>query len=188
MTAPELFQGMAEIMPEEIKAKFPWHEGLCILSTRIAMDVGAYFRIDVQPLACQVFICNRQFHQHVLAKEDYDVEKWYQLDGSHSIGIGFDKYETPGRYNGHVIAVADGVYGDFSIRQAERVEQGIVTGPAVIGPYMAGIPGWEVVSEEDGTRLEYYVKENQSGFKDAPDWRDAQRRKSIVGRIIRALR
>jgi hypothetical protein len=105
-----------------------------------------------------------------------------------SVGVGWGLAEglSPDeRWNGHLIAIAGHSWmGDFSIRQAERPGRGIVTGPAVISPY-AGQRSW-TLSDGLGMGIRYETIEDCSYLR-APDWREAKRRRPVVGRIIRRL-
>jgi hypothetical protein len=114
---------------------------------------------------------------------DEILKRWAPVDGSYSLGFGFGA--RPGRWNGHLIAVAGDSFGDFSIQQAERLEHQIVTGPALVGAY----PGWQKwrAVNEHGTVFEYQCS-NDGNYRHAPDWKDEKRRHPIVGRLIRKVR
>jgi hypothetical protein len=181
----ELFQAMADILPGEVRRDFPQHAGPCILSTRVAIEVAAYFAIEAQPVPCQVVLYNAAFARHVHAGDEMDVERWHAQDGSHSVGIGFHKRSLPDKYNGHLIAVAGDTFGDFTISQGERLGKDIVTGQALVGPY-TGTRVWRAENER-GTVIEYKRFEDTL-FRQAPDWKDEGRRRPIVGRVIRELK
>jgi hypothetical protein len=86
----------------------------------------------------------------------------------------------------HLIAVADGCFADFSIQQAERLQYHLHTGTAVVGPY-SGQLMWKAIHEETGTVVEYFrIADNK--WRNAPDWKDAVRRRPLVGKLIRTLR
>lgn len=185
MTAEELFHKLAPLLGPRIERD--WHRrDLCVLATRIAMDVGAYFGIPVEPLVVRVIVINRQFARHV-ERGELSVRE-YQHDGSYSVGCGFNKREklAPGMWNGHMVAQADGWFGDFSISQAERPEKGIITGPAVVGP-LIGAACWHCENEH-GTMIEYSLHPDPMDYRRGPDWRKEDRRRRIVGDLIREVR
>lgn len=185
MTALELFEVLAPLLAPAVEAEIGRGD-TCIFNTRVALEVAAYFGIEAQPLAVQVFLANRAFTKH-LDEGDHDVEKWAAIDGSHSVGIGFGFHAHQPRenaWNGHLIAVADGCFGDFAIQQAERPEKGITTGPAIVGPW----PGdkWTLIGV-DGTAV-HYRKLDDEDYRRSPDWRIAARRRPVCARLIRILR
>jgi hypothetical protein len=187
VTARELFELLAPLVAPAVEEVFHRRD-LCVLTTRIAIDVASYFDIHVEPLPVKVILYNAAFARHVEAGfagvERGNPAAWG--DGSWSVGIGFcaPPDGTP-KWDGHLIAVADGCFADFSIQQAERVEHDIITGPAIVGPY--GRVGWNCTHEESGTVVEY-KRTGDDSWRTAPDWRDAKRRRPIVGKLIRAVR
>lgn len=158
---------------------------VCILATRVVIDVAAYFGIKVLPLPVQAVVYNAAFAAHV-DEGDIDVRKWGPIDGSWSVGLGFGEGDEYGKWNGHLVAVSGAYFGDFSIRQAERGEQGIVLGTAVSGPLPLAADTWTYENVE-GTRVEYRRILN-GGYRNAPDWKEPSRRKRIVGDLIRKVR
>jgi len=186
MTAAELFRRLAPLVGPALEAGFKRRD-LCVFATRIAIDVGQYFGVEVEPVATRVMLYNRAFAAHV-DRGEIDVKAYSPVDGSWSVGIGYGY--TPGqskdgKWNGHLIAVAGGMFGDFSLWQAERPQYSIIVGPGVIGPY-SGKEMWSAENSE-GTRVEYQRVEDL-GYRAGPDWRFADRRRRIVGAIIRELK
>jgi hypothetical protein len=187
VTAREVFDGMAPLIAPVLEASWGRRD-LCILSTRVAIETARYFGVEAEPVAVRVVAYNAAFARHV-AVNFADVEDpnkpstWG--DGSWSVGIGCGKPNEPGRWDGHLIAVADGCMGDFSIQQAERLEHGIQIGPALVGPYR-GARTWKATNKI-GTVIEY-TRMADDTWRHAPDWTDEQRRRPIVGKLIRALR
>jgi hypothetical protein len=185
MDAFSLFQALDGLIAPAIARMFPAYPNCCILATRITMEVGAYFGVEVQPLPVQVILYNGAYRRHVEAGEEYDIERWHREDGSHSVGVGFG---APGsEYNcwpGHLIATADGVFADYTIRQAERPQHGIITGNTLVGPYRP--PRWTAVNNAD-TTVEYRVTGNDA-YTGARDWTDPVRRRKITGPLIREMK
>lgn len=186
MTAAELFQQLVPRIGPAIETNLKRRD-LCVFGVRVAMEVARYFGIEVQPVACQVAIYNRAFAMHI-DEGDYDLRKWISVDGSYSIGIGFGHPpvgSTVGRWNGHLIAVADRVFADFSIWQAERPQHGIIIGPGLMGPY-SGAKQW-TARNMAGVRIEYSRMEDEA-YRRSPDWRSLNRRMKIAGALIRELK
>ena len=188
MTAPDVFHGLAPLLAPMLEEG--WHRrDLCILATRVAIEAAAYFGVRAEPVAVQVIAYNAAFAKHV-ATEFADVQDKYSPrtwgDGSWSVGIGCGKPEGWNRWDGHLIAVADGYFGDFGIQQAERPQHNIYTGPALVGPHN-GARLWKAIHEPTGTVVEY-TRIASTAWRHAPDWTDEQRRRRIVGKLIRALR
>lgn len=184
MSALDLFEWLGAHIGPAVEAEYGTYNG-CILATRLAVEVAQHFGIRAVPVPVRVIVMNAQFAKHV-AEGDADVHKWAPVDGSHSVGIGcgFADGQTQDRWDGHLITVAEGFFGDFSIRQAERPEKGIVTGPAVVGPLGEGSM-WMAVHPEHGTVL-HYSRINSARYRFAPDWRDEKRRRKMAGPLIRA--
>ena len=186
MTTRELFDAMTPLVAPALEKGWGRRD-LCIFATRVAIEAAAYFGVRAEPVAVRVTAYNAPFAKHVAVNFE-DVEDRTKPstwgDGSWSVGIGCGKPNEPGRWDGHLIAVADGLFGDFSIQQAERLQKGIETGPAVVGPYTP--PLWKAVNQH-GTVIEY-ARMNDDMWRHAPDWTDEKRRRPIVGKLIRSLR
>lgn len=187
MTAEELFHRLVPLVAPMLEAGLHRRD-LCVLATRIVIDVAEYYGLQVEPVAVQLVAYNAAFASHVEnCFLDVDVAHWKPLDGSHSVGAGFglkDGKATPkGYWNGHLIAVCDGWFGDYAISQVDRPEHGIRTWPGIVAPY-TGAKGWQL--SYGGTTIEYYRIEDE-GYRRGPDWRDQKRRRRLVGPLIRSL-
>ena len=185
--AREIFEGMAPLLApllEEVVGR----RDLCILAARVAIDTAAYFGVEALPVPVKVILYNEAFARHVdnefAGVDRTRVDTWG--DGSWSVGIGCGAPCRDNKWDGHLIVMADGYFGDFSIRQAERLQHNIVTGTAVVGPWNGG-PTWKAVQVESGTVVEYH-RICDDVWRSSPDWKDAARRRPLVGGLIRALR
>src|SRR5277367_1848562 len=182
ITANDLFTALAGKIVPAIHARFENYNACCILATRISIEVGKYFGVDVKPLAVQTIVCNKQFTTHIESGERLDPEKW-AFDGSHSVGIGFGE-PRKNSWMGHLISVSGDLFADFTVQQAERPEKGIITGHTIIGPWN---PKWEEWREvRGGTTLEYSVLDNRV-YLNAPDWKNKQLVWEIAGKLIRGV-
>jgi hypothetical protein len=182
-----LFRRMVPLLPAAVESKYP---GLhtCIFATRVAIEVAAYFGIEARAVAVQVLLVNAAFAKHI-AEDDADCRKWAGIDGSHSVGIGFGYLKgqpVDNTWNGHLIAVADGCFGDFSIQQAERPDKGIATGPGVVSLMPQDTDTWTIAGD-NGVELHYH-RIFDSAYLRSPDWRIAARRRPVCARLIRILR
>lgn len=184
MTGRELFRSLSDHVAPVIEQEFHRRD-LCILTARVVIDVAHYFGIACAPLPVRVLVANRQYAERMKVDgfTDDNRDTWY-ANGEHSVGIGFGSPEgRVNAWNGHLIVTAGDCFGDFSVWQAERPEKGIITGPAILGPYRPEILRWSMGSE-DGTELWYGRIQNQ-GYLYSPDWRDPKRRHRLVGQLIR---
>lgn len=187
MTAVELFTALAPHAADVIEGHFGNH--YCILTTRVVIDVARYYGVNAKPMPVRMLIYNAAFATHIENGDTLGVDcyHWAPIDGSYSLGVGFGDRKITNKWNGHLITVADGCFGDFSIRQTERIQHGIVTGGAVTGrlPANAEPLHWTVFNTH-GTTIEYERMED-SRWQLAPDWRDEKRRRPLVGEIIRRI-
>jgi hypothetical protein len=187
LCARAVFDGLAPLLAPMLEEGWQRRD-LCIFATRVAIEVAAHFGIQSEPVAVRVVAYNAPFARHVAVNFD-DVDDptkpttWG--DGSWSVGIGCGTPNAPGRWDGHLVAVAEGCFGDFSIQQVERLQHGIQTGPALVGPYR-GASTWKATNET-GTVIEYQ-RVVDDAWRRAPDWTDEKRRRAPVGKLIRALR
>jgi hypothetical protein len=187
VTAPELFEQLAPLVAPALEQAFHRRD-CCILTARVAIEVSAYFGLLAEAVPVKAILYNEPFAQRVAngfaGADRGNPATWG--DGSWSVGVGFGKPPEFGKWDGHLIAVADGIFGDFSIQQAERLQHNIQTGPALVGAY-TGAAMWKAIHEESGTVVEYQRIEDNT-WRQAPDWKDAARRRPVVGGLIRALR
>src|SRR5262245_40327586 len=114
LTPVELFSALADAgLPRLVEERFD-RKDLCILSTRVALDVAAYFGVPVTELPVRAIAYNPAFRRRVDAGKDCltgNPSDWG--DGSWSVGIGFGF--APGqpqatRWNGHLIVVGGGYF------------------------------------------------------------------------------
>jgi hypothetical protein len=187
MTTRELFEALAIALPEAAENIFHRLD-LCIFSTRVALDVCDHFGVEAHEMAVRVVAYNQQFSVHVESGAVANMTADELLvDGSYAVGLGFGKpnLDTTRFWAGHLIAVGPDCLGDFSIRQAERVERGIIIGPSVVMEYEGQRKWW--LANEHGTVLEYTQIDDRRYLR-SPDWRDEKRRSKLVGALIRAVR
>jgi hypothetical protein len=180
MTGQELFRRLAPVLAPALEKIFERRD-LCVLTTRIVMDVAEYFGIAVWPLSVRAVVYNRTYDQKLEAQGNAIPTDF--SDGSWAVGIGFGKQE--GKWSGHLIAATDHLFGDFSIGQAERPQKDILTGPAIVGPY-GGENTWEC-RLKSGVVVEY-DRIIDRAYRNAPDWRDHTRRRPVTAAIIRMVR
>lgn len=181
MNARELFEALAPLVAPALEKVFRRRD-FCVIATRVVIDVAEYYGIEVRPLSVRAIVYNAQFAKRLESGAGFTGD--WQSDGSYSVGIGFGEPEW-GKWAGHLIATADGMFADYSIAQAERPQHGIITGDYIVGP-IAAYPQW-TCENEHGTVVEYRRVENDE-YKLGPDWRDPVRRRPIVGALIRAVR
>lgn len=185
-TTREIFLALAPLVQPALFEECH-RKDLCILTARLVLDVCAHFGVEAREQAVRVMLYNRQFAAHVAsgAALEFTRDNW-PTDGSHSVGVGFGMPQgRTNAWDGHLIVIGPGCFGDFAIQQAERLAKDIVTGPAVVNDY-AGQSQWEV-ENDSGTTLGYACITNQRYLR-APDWRAHSRRRRLAGMLIRAVR
>lgn len=189
MTSRELFGYLSPVVAPTLEALYKRRD-LCVFSTRVVIEVAKYFDIEARPLTVHAVAYNRPFAAHVQDNfADVDVAHWKPLDGSYSVGIGFGAGGTPyGNWAGHLAVVAGDTFGDFSIQQAERREQGILTGPAIVCEFDDSMEMWRWEHPSSGTTVEYVRERELPNLKIFPDWTVEARRRQLVGKLIRYVR
>ena len=125
-----IFETLVNFGREEILRDYS--PGGCIASTRIAIDVLDYFKINAKPLSVKVEIFNEAMVKRIEAGvhggSHEERIKWFEEDGSWGIGIGFGG--QPGRWPGHLVALVENKWLlDMSLDQANRPERMIFLRP-----------------------------------------------------------
>lgn len=187
MTDREFFALMGPLVAPMLEEGWGRRD-LCILATRVAVETARFFGFQAAPMPVSMVVYNAAFAKHVDVNfadvdDPYTPSSWG--DGSWSVGIKSQMPERPNQWNGHLIAIANDCFGDFSIQQAERLQHGIHTGTALVGPYR-GERMWKATNQT-GTVVEY-SRMTSDRWRNAPDWTDKCRRRPIVGKLIRILR
>jgi len=181
MTGEILFRKLAPILAPGLERVFKRRD-LCVLTTRIVIQVGQYFGIEIRPVAVRAIVYNRIYEDKIERGAEANGD-W--SDGSWAVGIGFG--HEKGKWSGHLIASTDEMFADFSIGQAERPEKQIVTGPAILGPY-AGQEMWSGKVHGGEVTIEYQRIFDET-YRHSPDWqRGDSTVRFIVGALIRAIR
>lgn len=190
MTAETLFYAIGHHIRPLLDEEFRRRD-LCILSTRIAIDVAEYFGIAAAPLTTRAIVANKQWTEN--AERGYFKNGGAirgLTDGSWAVGIGWNQ---PGeteqhRWNGHLVAFAHEWFGDFSISAAERPAYEIFTGAAIIGRVSITdkVKAW-TASTDNGVSVMYERITNE-GYRQSPDWKDEKRRRPIVAQLIREIK
>jgi len=180
MRPRDLFERLAPLVGPVLEAEFHRRD-LCILASRVALDVCDYFGLHAEALPVRTVLYNREF----AAAMEAGLRNPLDAPGAWSVGVGFpprEPLDRPG-WAGHLVVAIDDLFGDFSIRQGERLDRGIVTGDALVGP--RGMNLWRATNDS-GTVVEYRRTDDRA-YRTAPDWKDSRRRKPISGKIIRAV-
>jgi len=181
---------LAKIARPKILEKF--RADSCIVSTAIGIDVLTKFGILAEPLPVQVMIFNKPFIDRigqtgVLPTGD-ELKSWTKEDGSYSIGIGVDGHSKHGKWDGHLVIVAEKRYlVDLSIDQANRPDYGMVFEPIVVEVNDSFFHGkhshiFRIASSIDANDcvFRYVAVPSNQGYHLSPDWTIYNRRKSIV--------
>ena len=192
MTAEKLFTSLVPLIAPAIRTKWGKYNG-CILATRVAVEVAAYFGIIARPLAVRAMVVNSEFVVGVERGETTAEEM--ATHGGYGVGVGFGYDPATGRigldsahmakrhnaWTGHLIVTAEGIFADFSIQQAERPQHGIITGPGIIG-HLPEKQQWSV--ELEGGAVAQYWRIPDKTYRTAPDWKRSANRAQIVAKLI----
>ncbi len=159
----------------------------CIATTRVTIDVLAYFGYTGQPLAVKAAVFNQQAWRLVHA--GVPVGEW--PPEAHSIGIGGEGRHRPGRWDGHLVSVTATHMIDGSLDQMSRPGRGIIlSGPGVFeipAGRSAASPGTLTFGRGDGTVIMYEPIPDDL-WRRSVNWSDkAPEIRRAIGAAIRAL-
>ena len=188
MTGSELFERLADAgLPALLRDRFE-NPNVCIVTTRIVLDVAEYFGVAVEPITVRAVAYNAAFAKHVDEgfTEGRDPKAWN--DGSWSVGVGYGYAEGQSRANGwdgHLIAYADGHVADFSVGQLERPAHDLIIGSHMIAEVSNLTEAW-AVHLSSGSVVEYERIDSRE-YIYAKDWRDNRRRR-LSAALIRTLK
>lgn len=167
----------------------------CITATRVCFEILRKYSIRVRAVPTQVRVFNAPMYARMQRGEkaaDVDeVKRWHREDGSWNVGIGGFGYHQEGRWDGHMVALADGtIMLDPSLPQINRPEHGIVLA-GTVGRVPDGWPEGSpdpLQAEEGGCLVVYEpIANDDRRWVATPSWRDAELREPVVAFLAAAL-
>jgi hypothetical protein len=157
----------------------------CIAWSRIGRDVLAQLGVQSTCVPARLRVCNAAARRHVDAKQPWMIGSG---DGSWYVSIGGGGQSRPGRWDGHMVLLAEERFlVDLTLHQAARPEYGIHVEPAWF-PLDAPLVHGEPVSflKLDGTVMQYERDDTLPPYQDTPGWTRDYR--SLVRLLVRRLR
>lgn len=170
-----------------------WRPDSCIAAARICKDVLEYFEIKTRAETCRAYVATNPLMQRL--DDGVPINNKFG-PGEHSVGIGYDTTERPGKMNGHVIsrAISSGDrldwFIDLSLDQADRREKGMpVEAFAFKLTERERWPGRIRRRVNKHVQVIYEPLRGPDAFlSKAPDWIFRERFREVVPRIIEAIR
>jgi hypothetical protein len=173
-------------------------EDCCVLSTRVAIEVLRQFRIRASALPVAVCVYNRAFLDRQategrLPRSLDEIERWHRECGAHSIGTANSRPASRGLWNGHLVAIVNGLHlMDPSVGQMSRPQYGIFLPPTLVTsvkkPFLQGREG--VGIDFVGCRLTYELDRSPTAtkYQEALDWRRSNATLDLIEGVVTALK
>ncbi len=155
----------------------------CIAATAVGCGVLEAFDIEARPFPVLVEIANRAFIE-ARARGADDVTAIAR--GGHILVI--NREPVPNGWCGHLMIhlPAHALLMDLDFQQFRREAQQIAAAPAELFPWPAGTTA-RTYTNRDGARIVIQATDDRT-FEASPDWRDLNRRRPMVGELVRAIR
>lgn len=147
-------------------------DGICIQTSRAAVEVLKEFGIEAQPLAVQVSVFTPKLAERVFGGTFDNKFR----EGEYSVGIGYGKRQDATRWAGHLaLVVRDGLL-DLTLPQADRHSKGL---RVPIGGYFALPPDWKTTRQIpyvafDNLVVVYELRHADKSFEHTPNWQNRE--------------
>lgn len=179
----------------------------CIASTRIGLDVLAYFGVRAEPLALSVLIFNTAaielleggMHMNELAEVLHDIPVSRE-GGPWSMGLGLGGDPEPNKWAGHLVISLPYVRTmlDLSIEQANRPHKGLHFDRPIMwfvadnewwaGERLLSEPMMYANDETDERIMVMFDREDRNGtFRDYRQTANWNRRSSVPGDVFKPI-
>lgn len=171
----------------------------CVNATRITIEVFRKFNVPGRPLVTKAIAVNRAFTEK-LAEEGLppngpgEAQRWFQENGSHSIGVGYRSpgEEVEGGYNGHLIAVVQGLVVDASAGQFSRPEHDMKFPDILVinnttEDFLKGRENLGLLMD-DGSLISYYPQIGRTDYLDLPGYQLHGDNRRIATEIVDEMR
>lgn len=113
----------SKVAPATIYANYT--ANCCLNATRILMDVGEAFGIEVKPVAVKVTMCNAVYVRAMEAGV-FDAERLNEA-GAYSVVVDGTGKDKGNRWDGHLVGMVGQLLVDSSARQFRRPAHGILS-------------------------------------------------------------
>lgn len=163
----------------------------CIAASREGQIVLEYFGVESYPVEVEVVAYNKLAFD---ALNEGVAPAWE--DGAWSVGVTRTPKDVslPDKkwYGAHVILTAGDYLIDLSADQLDRPKKNIQAAPVAVHldmpRFVLGEPAFVQSDEPETTIIWKYLRPQDRSFQDSPDWKDRNRHKEPVGKIIRAIK
>jgi hypothetical protein len=178
MTEAELISQLLTLWMEEAPERVNVNH--CILGTRAAIEIGAYFGFQWKPLAVDIAVFNQPgldlFLQGV-PHQDWPPE-------AHSLGCVCHDFLGATGWDGHVIVQTGEQLFDLAGAQFHRPERNIL----LDGPWATPAPTDEGpwFAQRDGMTIVLWPRPEIGAYRQAPDWKQGY--KTLAAVLIRRLK
>lgn len=176
----------------------------CIASTKITQEVLRAIGVHSRPLVVSVNIFNQPMARRLAAGQvpiPGNAGRWFEEDGSWSVGVAHDADPQPGAFSAHMTLIADNRFlVDSSLDQMSRPHRGINLAPVVIRFATSeaaakftqgGAANREGTENDEGTVIIYEAHPNDRSYRDSNDWKKWQERYAEevakASRVMRAV-
>lgn len=189
---------VAELLCEEtlplLSADLGGKLDLCVLATKVGLDVLRYFGVDAKPLPVVVAALNAPAVDWIesdreLPREYGEDADEFEKSGAWIVQIDERDLGEPGRYPGHLVVGLPGEDAilDLSLGQFARPEKGILVPPGGMFDLPEGFADGRrgLYQLEGGGALVYEARPRSDRFRRGADWK---RKNPYAGALIRRIR
>jgi hypothetical protein len=185
-----LLNALGQLIPPLVESEFGRRD-LCILSTRIAIEVAARFHVLLRPLPVQLCAFNPAMVARInlanrMPRDLDETHRWCQ-NGAWGVGIGYGhtNRRMPEGFDGHLVAVSQQWFLDSALKQVERPARDLYVDPYAVLPVDAlrlRKPHCHVTPR--GVVLLYMAAPDRIAFLQARDWLERSRRKRLIDELV----
>lgn len=168
----------------------------CLISTRVAIGTLAHFGITATPLSVKTACLNAETVRRIDSGEIAPGRRTvvdFDREGAWGVGIGYGNPE-PGKWPGHLVAIAGFMLIDLSLDQASRPTKEMPFFPVML-PIVADIyDGFlsgelaAVFNRSDGCRVVYTAFPRDRTYRGCSDWKFKDRSRPIIDLTVAAMR
>ncbi len=171
-----------EVAPEILRAEF--RADSCINATRVTIEVLKCFGVSAKPMSVRFVAMNAIYHARfskmnplsatrVQLPDEATMQQWV-AEGGWALGIDIWNDAEPGKWAGHLVALAQDHLIDASARQFNRPEKKIVLPDIFVGPitprFLKGKGPMIGTDDTNGAFCWYFARPEDESFKHTPGW------------------
>jgi hypothetical protein len=164
-------RAFAEVAPPILAANF--RPDCCLNATRVVLLTMETFGVKAVPLSVRALAMNARYveriREHGAFPDRQMLDRWVEEDGAWAVGIDTDSATEEGKWNGHLVAIAQGWMIDAAAGQFARPDRSMNVPQVFTGfasPRFMKAREAAVYQLKDRTQLSYYAR-----LDDASVWR-----------------